>query len=276
MNTDKANYTRQNFQSSLLKQIIIRVDFSSITDLNSFILKVKANEWIKDSFQSYRTIQTNNFNINITHEVFADKIIPLSIAETSTIHRFYDCKIKPTENEVTLDITESFITVTVLCSDKYNSIDAYIECIGNVMEELYAYDQFTQLQRVAIRKIDGGDFNCENEVYSIFEKEKSAGMSSIEAHTKLLKKSYVDAYLDTEANLKVNLARSLEVISDNKYRYVLDIDGYIDSSSYDLSKCKSKDDIIDILQYKINEHLFTIFKGNVTLEFLNKGKKDNV
>ena len=275
MNMDKSKYTRNNFHSSLLKQIIIRVDFSNITDLNKFILTIKSTDWIRECFQSYRTIQANNFNMNLSPKVFEDKVIPLSVIETATIHRFYECKIEPVQSDVTLDITDTFISITIHCNDTYKSINPYIDCISNIVGELFTYDPFTQIQRVAIRKIDGQDFENEDAVYEVFEKDKSANSTLIEGHARLIKKSYTDAYLDTHANIKINLSRSMEVLLENKYRYVLDIDGYIDTSLNILNNCRDKQGIQDILQFRINEHLFCIFKDNVTKGYLDSGIKDH-
>lgn len=275
MNMDKAKYTRNNFHSSLLKQIIIRVDFSNITDLNKFILTIKATDWISKYFQSYRTIQANNFNMSLSPKIFEEKVIPLSVIETTTIHRFYECKIEPVQNDVTLDITDTFITITIQCNDSYESINPYIDCISNIVGELFTYDPFTQIQRIAIRKIDGQDFENEDAVYEIFEKDTSANSTLAEGHARLIKKSYTDAYLDTEANIKVNLSRSLEVLPANKYRYVLDIDGYIDTSLTILNNCRDKQAIHVILQDRINEHLFCIFKDSVTKGYLDSGIKDH-
>ena len=89
----KEVYTRENFRSSLLRQIIIRADYSSLTDLNGFIMKLKSIEWFQRLFAGYRLVRTNNFNLQITPKNIEERFIPLEVNETGNIHRFFDYKI---------------------------------------------------------------------------------------------------------------------------------------------------------------------------------------
>ena len=86
-----------------------------------------------------------------------------------------------------------------------------------------------------------------------------------------LKKSYTDSFISKAANIKVNLTRSLERFSNGKIRYVLDIDGYVDSSLMSPDEIKSKEDVKYLLKNRINNELFELFKTNVTEYFLSKG-----
>lgn len=265
----KEKYTRDNFRSSLLKQIIIRVDYSSLTDLNGFIMKLKSLHLIKDTFSGYRLIKTNNINFQIDSKVFEERYIPLEVNETGNIHRFFDCKIEPIQNTF-MDISPTFICITIQCNENYKIIDPYLDFITNVVVTLREYDSYVTLERLAIRKIDGNDYDNIKEVYNIFE--EIVGFENVmDDEQSPLKKSYTDSFISKAANIKVNLTRSLERFSNGKIRYVLDIDGYVDSSLMSPDEIKSKEDVKYLLKNRINNELFELFKTNVTEYFLSKG-----
>lgn len=269
----KERYTRQNFRSSLLKQIIIRTDYSSLTDLNGFIMKLKSLEWFQHFFVGYRLIKTNNLNLQINPKTIEDRFIPLEINETDNIHRFFDCKIEPVQ-KTSIDITSTFICFTIECSDSYKTIDAYIDTMVNIIATLKEYDSYVQIRRLAIRKIDGKDFSSLEEAYQIFEVMETLG-KDVMNNIIPLKKNYTDSFVSEDAKIKVNFTRGLERFkSQNKeqvIRCILDMDGYIDSSLINFEEIKDKGEINSLLKERINEELFKLFRASVTEDFLSKG-----
>lgn len=268
----KEQYTRENFKSSLLKQIIIRVDFSTITDVKGFIMKLKSEPWLSRSFNGYRPIKTNNINLQIDTKTIEDnRFIPIEVKETGTIHRFYDSLIEPIQS-TTMDIGSSFICIIIQCSEQYDKIDPYLNIIADTMMVLQQYDNYAHFERFGIRKIDGNDYKNENEAYQTFEKNRFIEDSGKVLEGTLFKQVYTDIFLSEKYNIKVNLTRGLERLNNGMLRFVLDTDGYVDESNFKEEDCDSKDKIISLLKDRINEGLFQIFKVYVTEDFLNKGK----
>lgn len=269
----KEAYTRKNFRSSLLKQIIIRVDYSSLTDLNGFIMKLKSLEWFQNLFAGYRLIKTNNFNLQINSKAIEDRFIPLEVNETGNIHRFFDCKIEPMQKS-SMDISSTFICLTIGCDDSYSTIDPYINSIVDIVITLQEYDSYVQIERLAIRKIDGKDYTSLEDAYKTFEVMADLEKNFID-NTVPLKKSYTDSFISKDANIKVNFTRGLERFKTQDealvIRCVLDMDGYIDSSLTNLGEVKDRKSIELLLKDKINDELFKLFKASVTEDFLSKG-----
>lgn len=264
----KEVYTRKNFRSSLLKQIIIRADYSSLTDLKGFIMKLKSLTWFQMIFTGYRLIRTNNINLQISPQVIEDKFIPLEVNETGDIHRFFDCKIEPIQKTV-LDIGPTFICITIECNNSYDTIDSYINSIAKTITALKEYDSYVQLERLAIRKIDGKDFSTLEEAYKTFEMIKDLENNIID-NVDPLKKSYTDSFVLKKTNIKVNFTRGLECFTNGNIRCVLDMDGYIDSSLIS-SEDTSEEQIEYSLKVRINDELFNLFKASVTEDFLSQG-----
>ena len=169
-----------------------------------------------------------------------------------------------------MDISPTFICITIQCNENYKIIDPYLDFITNVVVTLWEYDSYVTLERLAIRKIDGNDYDNIKEVYNTFE--EIVGLENVmDDEQSPLKKSYTDSFISKAANIKVNLTRSLERFSNGKIRYVLDIDGYVDSSLMSPDEIKSKEDVKYLLKNRINNELFELFKTNVTEYFLSKG-----
>lgn len=265
----KEVYTRENFRSSLLRQIIIRADYSSLTDLNGFIMKLKSIEWFQRLFAGYRLVRANNFNLQITPKNIEERFIPLEVNETGNIHRFFDYKIGPIPS-VVMDISPTFICLTIECNDKYDTIDLYIDSIVDIIAVLKEYDSYVQIERLGIRKIDGKDYQSLEEAYKTFEVMESL-KNDIIGNAGPIKKVYTDSFLSKDANLKVNFTRGLECFPDGTIRCILDMDGYVDSSLISLEEVKTKEGIESLLKNKINNELFKLFKASVTETFLSKG-----
>lgn len=265
----KEVYTRENFRSSLLRQIIIRADYSSLTDLNGFIMKLKSLEWFQNLFAGYRLIRSNNINLQISPKAIEERFIPLEVNETGNIHRFFDYKIGAVQKTI-MDISPTFICFTIECDNKYDTIDSYIESIVNIIATLREYDSYVQIERLAIRKVDGKDYESLDEAYETFEVMESLGDGIID-NVGPIKKVYTDSFISKEANIKVNFTRGLERFNNGTIRCILDMDGFVDSSLMSPDEIKSKENIESLLKDKINNELFKLFKASVTENFLSKG-----
>lgn len=266
----KEKYTRNNFKSSLLKQIIIRADFSSLTDLNGFIMKLKSIKEVQKNFLGYQIMKTNNINLQINpSRIMEDRFIPLEINETEVIHRFFDCKIEPIQ-QVHMDIGLTFVCITIECNENYKAINEYINFIALILTILKKYDSYIQFERLAIRKIDGKDFPSLEEAYKTFEVMEDI-INKLPANITHLKKSYTDCFILTDSKIKVNFTRGLEQFPNNIIRCVLDMDGYIDSSLINFNEIVKYNTLKDLFSEKINDSLFQLFKASVTESFLEDG-----
>ena len=266
----KNDYTRSNFRSSLLKQIIIRIDYSGLTDLNGFVRQLKSTDWLQTLFTGYRLLKTNNINFEINPETVEKKLVPIEINEAENIHRFNDCSIQPLQ-EVTMDISQNFICLTIKCNNNYDTIDAYIKSVKQTVEALQDYDSYINLNRIAIRKVNGKDFSSIESVYQTFEVMKYLEKNIIQ-DVNPKKKRYTDSFLSKESNLKVNFTRALKCFKDDNgdvIRFVLDIDCYADSFTLSDEKVVDAGNVL----VNINEELFKLFKASVTENFLSEGRK---
>lgn len=210
--------------------------------------------------------------MQINSKVIEDRFIPLEVHETGNLHRFFDCKIEPMQKSF-MDISSTFICLTIGCDESYDTIDPYINSIVNIVTTLQEYDSYVQIERLAIRKIDGKDYPSLEDAYKTFEIMADLEKDFID-NIAPLKKSYTDSFILKDANIKVNFTRGLEHFEKpdgTVVRCVLDMDGYIDSSLINFEEIKDKDTIMSFLKKNINDELFKLFKASVTEDFLSKG-----
>lgn len=148
---------------SLLKQVIIRCDFSPITNFEIFALQLRNEDFMHERFYRCREIKTNTPK-TIRNDELIDR--PLEVNETISILRFSDT---PYFNQQTIaEIGNSFVVIKVSCDENYGSIDQFIEFANMLMNYIVSYDSYVQVQCMGIRKIDGHrfkDFSIGNAIF---------------------------------------------------------------------------------------------------------------
>lgn len=259
----KEKYSRDNFNSSLLKFLTIRVDFSEIPNIEGAVGSL--NDLLNGKFHARILLDNNTFN-----NVDPDGNVTCSVTQTLKIYRFINCTIKPIQ-EVTLDITKVSVCLSVNCNEKYEKIDEYIDLVAGVMDLLQANDSFVDIKRVGIRKIDGDDFDSISEANHVFE-----NVMNVDSKDNMIvfQKNQDEVLFDTSSKIQINRSFSTQRCwtnskSQEKYRVKLDIDGYLLEK---FIKVKKKVDMRKVL-CQINDKLFEIFKESVTHDFLEKGEK---
>lgn len=264
---NKDSYTRDNFQSSLLKKIIIRVDFTPVIDIVSICNSLQ--EDLSTWFSQKNVIKTDNFSISLSPNELEIGSVPIDITDTVNIYRFYTSKIEPVQ-DVFLDISASFVCLNINCNDSYQKIDKYLSIVSRVIKGILELDKFTSLTRIAIRKIDGKSFNSKSEAKHTFEfVDDTVEPISIKGIV-TLNNSMSYLLFDNDNKIQVNYRRSSQSLDDEKFRAVLDLDGYIDNNN--IIGLERPDDIeFSNCLTRINNLLFELFKYSVTIEFLKDG-----
>ena len=82
---DITKVERNNFRSSLLKQIIIRVDYANLSDLTGFVTYIKRVESFAACFVDCRTLNLNKVDLNEPVSIADKKYFPINSMQTETI-----------------------------------------------------------------------------------------------------------------------------------------------------------------------------------------------
>ena len=134
---EKKYVSRDNFKSSLLKQVIMRIDYSEITNFEGLIQE--RSSFLKQYFTTRGKYQTNNINPTISEKDLAQERVPIAILPQNEVYRFTMCKIEPRQN-VVLDIANTFVCLIIKCDDNYDKIDEYINLLSGVMNNVLEFD----------------------------------------------------------------------------------------------------------------------------------------
>ena len=115
----KSDYDRYSLQENQLKKILIRVDYSGVTQIENWVENIKTS-FIKNIFGNYFKRINNNATLDLSNltEIAKKQSIPISEIIKEPVHTFTESKFSDREDIVTLDITS-------LCSI-YGSIDLYL------------------------------------------------------------------------------------------------------------------------------------------------------
>ena len=247
----------------MLKQIIIRLDFESLTDLNSVIKQLKRQSFISDNLRGYRIIKNNRISLQMPPSVVENKLIPIERYDVTDMHRFFDSAIQPIQ-DVTLDLTETYVCLTVNTNDEYMCIDPYVKLISNVADLIKAEDSYVQFCRIGIRKIDGEDFTDFDEGFRVFKKSQFKLEHEFVNFAKKTHKVVLTDYFISDF-IKFNMGNSVEQFRDGKCRICLDLDSYIDNECYQEKPDFKEYDICTILNI-LNTKLYSLFEECVLLD----------
>ena len=167
----KSDYDRYSLQENQLKKILIRVDYSGVTQIENWVENIKTS-FIKNIFGNYFKRINNNATLDLSNltEIAKKQSIPISEIIKEPVHTFTESKFSDREDIVTLDITSLYLILSIECV-RYKSIDPYIELISQLIENLLSSDSFIQIKRIGIRKIGGHEFDTLEEVYQVYEKD---------------------------------------------------------------------------------------------------------
>ena len=128
----KSDYDRYSLQENQLKKILIRVDYSGVTQIENWVENIKTS-FIKNIFGNYFKRINNNATLDLSNltEIAKKQSIPISEIIKEPVHTFTESKFSDREDIVTLDITSLYFILSIECV-RYKSIDPYIELIYTI------------------------------------------------------------------------------------------------------------------------------------------------
>lgn len=267
---DRTNVERDNFRSSLLKQIIIRVDYENLSDLTGFVTCIKRIESFAVCFSDCRPINLNKVDLNEPVSIADKKYFPINSMQTETVFKFMGSKIEPIQ-DASLDVGLNFFCINIICNEYYDCIDKYLELATLLIVTLQTFDSFVRISRIGVRKIDGDDYGSLDDAYRIFKAERFAHDDEFECLPRMTSKYKGEEHFKTENGALVNLNRCVEVMANNVFRFTLDIDTYLDKGVINQQIAMSKEQVEESLSKLLNETSFKIFREFVSDKFLNDG-----
>lgn len=278
-------YSRYTMRANMLKKVLIRIDYSGVTDINEWIKEFKANADLSSHFCKYRKEVQNqaSFNISNMEEIAQSRSIPLKAFQSEPLHRFSEASFRgegeeaDREDKVVMEVTGLFMAFTIDCIN-YKNMDVYIDFLCKYIQAFISNDRFIDIQRIGIRKVGGDVFRNLDEFAETFETNIFATPDVKNLNGLLIDREYHDRIIKSDGTVKVNFSRRCRAIPADDgsvvYQALLDIDGYVDDSIIQGNGYKFPNDFENVLKEKINEYLFDLYKLSVTEQYLSNNGEE--
>lgn len=260
-------YTRDNILSSMLKTVIMRVDFEGLTDLPSFISHVKSKNQMQETFAKMTMHPKRNMKVSFRPKDIEDGQLPITETQKSIIYRFFDCKIS-NSTKVTLDIDSESITLAIDCQTNYNGSKEYSSFMGWIINELRSYDQYIVVNRLGVRKIDVQVLSEGEEIDFYFNEKYIVAKSWKNSPTKT--KSILTELFEID-NIHFNVVQYIDRIEDNRVRLIYDVDAFFTGD--EIGTILQSENIEDILYHNIQDRMFGLFVSVASEKYLESCKK---
>lgn len=266
MKKDEIN--RSDLKKNIMRNIILRIDFQGVLDIEEFIKKIRAEDLrIFSNFDKKEEYKLNlKFRPNLSS---VKEMLDLSDEEilSQKVFEFYENKLL--SGQVYLYIGAYYMMLVVDCSEEYKNINSYVDYFSALIKKLILKNKFISLKRFGIRKISYDYFYSLESLFEVFEEKsniKNLINETISRNLKGIKnESNINYFRKIEDGLLTNEAGE-EIYG---YKGTLDFDAYY-GPEYLRENWKSLISKIDEDIYKLNDDLFEVFKESVTKDFLNK------
>lgn len=256
-------YTRENIYSEMLKAVIIRLDFSGVINIGSFVDMIKQSEAIKSKFAILEEIPQRELNVSFLPEDAGTGGLPVTKAQDKTIFRFSKWK-DTTNSQARLDIDNTSITLSIDCGNNYKGSGEYSSLMISLMNNIMKQDQFVKFQRLGVRKIDVQILNAKdpiddyfNDNFTVKNSWKQGGSKDMSTLTDFL---HID-------DVKFNVIQRIERIPNDKLRLIYDVDSYIYADT--LETVSEEQSIESYLNEKMQDKMFDMFVNVVSERYLD-------
>ena len=261
----KDKFKRSNVKSSILKNVIIRMDFVGLTNILDCVDSLKTV--MKGNFEKFRPVDRKNYNVNL-NPLNSNQAVNVNMERTQ-MFQFSECKIGPSKANFML--SSEFAYLEILCSDDYEGCNEYIKLMASAIDCILKFDSFISVKRLGLRKIDVAKFDDVNMMDQSIETPIWGNYKLANAYVPL-KKSYSDLIYQKDVKTIFNIQRFIQEIKENeiiKIQYILDIDCYKNKDLIVLSDFSSAKSIEKMISEQMNEPVFKYFIETFTEQYID-------
>ena len=260
-------YTRDNILSPMLKTVIIRIDFSGLTNVRSFVNRIKSHEEMQKAFEKMAMIPRQDMSVSFKPKDIEDGLLPITETQQSIIYRFYECKLGG-HSKATLDIDQESITLAVDCQEKYEGSHDYSYFMGWLINELRAFDQYVVINRLGVRKIDVQVLKPDETIENYFS-ERYIVAQSWKSHPSKTK-SIVTELFEID-KISFNVTQFIDYTNVGRVRLIYDVDSFLNRDILD--KVLESRNISEFLYRDMQDRMFELFVNVTSEHYLNLCKQ---
>lgn len=262
----KEKFSRRQLHDTMMKQVIIRLDYSGITDLDDLVKKISD---IERNFSKRTVVYNNQMNVNLRPEdiesISQSLSIPVNVIRKDKLIRYSG--FNRGNCDITLDVSQFFTCLTIYCDNNYDGLDNYIDVFVSSINK-FRENKFLDPKRLGLRKTRVQYMEEVVDINKTYEDSVFCLHFFNEAEKFLYKK-----YFDTtkQNDIQVNIIREINLVEkDEKLQYQtsLDIDAYYQFNEQEPETIVSQKSIPKLLDLA-NNYEFEIYKRCMTQTYLN-------
>lgn len=269
---------REELKHNFLKQIIYRVDYKGLLDSDVDKCVKKLQDLLYNSgLTTLDTRTENRMDFELKTNLQIPNETPLSVTNSSTNMVF----VFKSENEKKmLEISKTFLTLTVITDSTYTSFDEYLELLVTTIEELRSSSVYFKALRIGLRKINLCFIENLEDIQHYFKPSAINILDTLSCIKSFdCKASNTVTILEKDA-FRINYLRDLQegiTVSENQvprniYQVVIDIDVFSDDIKIISQMIHGKEKIEETLKHQ-NSLAFDCYINSLTDEFIDKLKQ---
>lgn len=261
----KSTIRRNEVRDLYLKQIIIRLDFVGVTNVDALVkhFDKRFPKFFKSRQEIYsKNIEIRENDMKVISEVLS---LPINRLEQVKIYRYEE--MRDAVERVTLDISQYFLCMTIFCDEHYDGLNNYLECFKGAITVFSNEESYFKPKRLGLRKIRVQEMRELQQYTNVFE-PFVYDLPNYDIYDRQIKKSvYIDYFSDlAHDDLSFNIRRECGKGKDTnegaiQYQFVLDIDAYYQKDSFEGMS------ISRLLDFA-NEQEFLVYKSCVSEAYL--------
>ena len=220
-------YNRDNIKSDMIKAVIMRADFSGITDINLYVDRLKQSDIVNKAFDKMSTIRGESNSIDNFSAETDDITLPISEKPKSNLYHFHECNVVGPKDTY-LDISENYICLQIFCDNDYSGSKGYSKVFAECINLLKDYDSYISINRIGIRKVDSVELNEESERNNYFNQNFIVGeciATRNESNSRNLNLANLTQVIK-QNSISINIVQQVRPDKD-KITAILDIDAFI-------------------------------------------------
>ena len=254
----KETIQRGDVHDKHMKYVILRLDYSGVTD--SKALTRLFDDRFPKAFNERLNVVTREVSLTLRKEdlkAISDAVsVPVSVIEKEQIVRYNG--LKTVKGDVTLDISQFYICMTIKYDNNYEGLDKYLEYFKGAITVFKNKIDYFCPRRLGIRKCRVQDFYTVDELNTVFEKFVFDEDGFPIGKLGVLPREY-RTYLgdETRNDVRVNIVRKAQLVKikgEDKIWTSLDIDAHSDNP-----ELLQKRDIGNIIS-DVNQFEFDVYK----------------
>ena len=245
----KEKYNRVNVKSTILKHVVIRLDFIGLTDIEGCVSSLK--KIMVERFLRFTPISNENYNVRLPDQ-FSQNQIPNVNFERKIFYRFSGNLMGA--DDANFMLGTDFAYLEVKCGSDYAGCDRYIRLMAESIFCILHFDPFISIKRLGLKKIDVAEFDNIQDMDNAVETPIWNNYKKGDAFMPL-KKSYSDLLLQQNVRTVFNIQRQVKTVEKEdgvRWVYVFDVDSYKNGSLINSDDFAS----VDNIEKAISEHTF--------------------